>query len=178
MSEEKNMNTIVIYNSKTGFPQKYAEWIAAALDCEAIPQKNAKALSKYDLIIFGGGIMASMITGLSKMKKSAFKENKKLVVFATGATHVNEAETIEGFKNANFTENERQSIPFFYFQSGLNFEKMKFFPKALLNMMKNSLAKKENKTEEEKEMLKAFEHSCDSSSEKFIAPLVEYVKKL
>ena len=38
------MKTIVVYSSQTGFTEKYAKWIAEALNCEAIPVKQAKKL--------------------------------------------------------------------------------------------------------------------------------------
>ena len=35
------MKTIVIYNSKTGFTKRYAEWISEALSCECVELKEA-----------------------------------------------------------------------------------------------------------------------------------------
>lgn len=52
-TEEKKMKKIVIYKSKTGFAEKYAEWIAKALECEAEELKNisSKKLQDYDIIL-------------------------------------------------------------------------------------------------------------------------------
>ena len=51
-------NKIVVYKSNTGLTKKYAEWIAAALDCEAIPLKQAtrSRLAEFATVIFGGQI--------------------------------------------------------------------------------------------------------------------------
>ena len=55
-----DMKKIVVYTSKTGFAQKYAEWIAEELGCEAVScKKYAKSAKDEDLVIYGGGIMAS-----------------------------------------------------------------------------------------------------------------------
>jgi menaquinone-dependent protoporphyrinogen IX oxidase len=52
--------TIVLYESKTGFTRKYAEWIAEELDAELFPLQEARRsidaakLQDYDAVIFGG----------------------------------------------------------------------------------------------------------------------------
>ena len=92
------MGILVVYQSKTGFTQKYAEWICEALECTCIPanQLNERDIPKFDLVIFGGGIHAGMISGLKKFKRK-FKMNhgKRLVVFATGATPSDATEVIQ-----------------------------------------------------------------------------------
>ena len=55
------MNRIVVYQSETGFTRQYAEWIGAALGCEARPIKHisAQELKQYEGVIFGGWIMGN-----------------------------------------------------------------------------------------------------------------------
>lgn len=171
------MKTIVVYNSKTGFTQKYGEWIAQELGCEAVSQKKAlKQLDIYDCIIFGGGIMGGRINGINKIKRNTVWKDKKMVVFATGATPQADAILVSGFKNGNLTAEEQERIPFFYFQSGMNFEKMGFFSRTIIGILKKSIMKKENKTAEDEGMLKTLEKSSDISEPTFISPLVAYVK--
>ena len=49
------MKSIVIYNSKTGFTKKYAEWISEAAGCECVELKKAGKvkLAEYDSSVFG-----------------------------------------------------------------------------------------------------------------------------
>ena len=50
--------TIIIYHSKTGFSQRYAQWLAEALHCQAIPWRERKTvnLTRVDtLILLVGG---------------------------------------------------------------------------------------------------------------------------
>ena len=165
------MKNLVVYQSSTGFTAKYAEWIAKELSCEAKELKKVKPqeLSEYDCIIFGGWIMGGMISGLDKINKM---NPPKLIVFAVGASGDNE-KLREELKSQNHLE----QIPFFYMQGGINFEKLSFFPKMMLKMMGKSIAKKENRTEKEKEMLELFAASSDNSDIANIKPLVEYVNK-
>ncbi len=173
------MKTIVIYSSKTGFSEKYGKWIAEELSCKAVSLKEMpKNLNEFECIIFGGGIMAGKISGLDKFKKNPSIAGKKIVVFATGATPSDATEIVQTFKDNNLTSDEQKEIPFFYFHSGLNFEKMGFMSKALLNMMKNMLEKKADKTPEDEGMLETFRESKDFSNQKFIEPLVTLIKEL
>ncbi|MDD3222776.1 MAG: flavodoxin domain-containing protein [Lachnospiraceae bacterium] len=173
------MNTIVVYNSKTGFTRQYGEWIAEELGCKAIPEKEAKKdLSAYECIIYGGWLMAGKITGLDAMKANPDMSHKKLIVYATGATDHRATEVIEKVKVDNLTPEEQEKIPFFYMESGINFEKMGFFSKSMLKMMGKSLNKKQDKTPMEEAMAKMFEKSSDHTSKDYIQPLVDYVKDL
>ena len=64
------MKKIVIYKSETGFTAKYAGWIADRLGCEAKEYKSVKPgeLKDYDLVVYGGWIMAGMVVGYDKIK--------------------------------------------------------------------------------------------------------------
>ena len=69
------MKTIVIYNSKTGFTKRYAEWIAeeTGADCmelSAVNKKNLSALPAYEAVVFGGWACAGSIHQLSWFKSN------------------------------------------------------------------------------------------------------------
>jgi len=83
------MKTAVIYKSKYGAAKKYAEWIAGELECEILEHSKGSAseLSKCDLIIYGGGLYAGMISGIGLVTKNPCKN---LVVF----THGNDANAL------------------------------------------------------------------------------------
>lgn len=171
------MKTVVIYKSSTGFTEKYATWIASDLQCEAIKfnKKNLKTLSAYDRIIFGSGIMGGLITGLSEFKKTPEFSSKKVIIFATGATGIEETAAINRVKDINFNQNDKD-IPFYYFQSGINYERMGFLPKTLLRIMCKSLAKKENMNESEKNMLQILSTTNDRCDRDLIKPLIDSCK--
>ena len=50
-----NKKAIVLYTSKRGATQQYAEWIAQSLECEcaALKDFDKETIPEYDLIIYG-----------------------------------------------------------------------------------------------------------------------------
>ena len=170
---------VVIYKSQTGFTEKYANWIAEELGCDTYPLENVNLvdLSEFNLIIFGGGIRAGRIGGIKFVDKtrSGFP-NKKLVVFATGATPPLESEAIERVRTMNLPKNS--VIPFFYFQSGFNYERMKGFDKLLITMYRGMMRMMKDKDGTQNEMVSAMKNSYDHSSRGSIEPLVSFVKTL
>lgn len=138
------MKILITYQSKTGFTKKYADWISNKLnaDIEDIKGISINKISEYDLVIHGGWIMGGMIMGLDKIKKLS---PKKLIVFGVGYTPKEEV-NISQMKVANKIEN----IPFFYYQGGLNPEKMGFFSKAIVKMVtKEKMVYKDNTNEKD-----------------------------
>lgn len=170
------MKTIVIYKSRTGFTKQYAEWIADELKCDIADYKdiNKINLDNFELVIYGGRVHAGKIDSLAKVKE-IFKNRKcNLIVFATGATPNAASDEIEKTMKNNFSDD---SIPHFYMQSGLCYEKMGFIDKTIMKMLVKMLSSKENKTDIEKGALAAISKSNDISDRSYIIPLVEFVKK-
>lgn len=172
------MKTIVIYNSQTGFTKQYAQWIAQELQCDSISLQriNEIALSEFDTIIFGSWCHAGRIKKLNwvfdELKKDA---NKNYVVFAVGASPMNSPD-VEKTMEQNIPKNS--IIKGFYFQGGLNYEKMNLSSRAMMKLFSSMLKKKKDATESEKKMAEMVSRSYDISDKRFIVPLLRYVHSL
>lgn len=164
------MKTVVIYQSSTGFTKQYAQWIASDLECDAIDSKKLSEndLGQYDCIIYGGWIMGNMIVGLKKIMN---RNPKQLVVFAVGST-----QDSEEIRNAIREQNQLGETPFFYMEGGFRFDKLNFLTQTMLKMMKKSIAKKTDKTEQDIYMEKILGTSFDHSDVRYTVGLVDYVK--
>lgn len=171
------IRVIVVYHSKTGFSKKYAQWIAAALHCDAVADKDLtpQQWQRSGSVIYGGGLMAGKIHGFSKIRRRPDAVKKLIAVFAVGATPKESSALIEKIPRDNFTS-EEGAFPFFYFEGGLNYGEMGFLSKKMLKMMRCSLEKKEQRTAEEEDMLRIFADSYDHSNKESILPLIEYVE--
>ena len=175
------MNSIVIYKSKYGSTKAYAEWIAQELDCEAISEKEIKAtdLIKYDTIIYGGGLYAEVIAGVSLITKNfEILKDKKLIVYSTGITPLNCREYYDKMViEKNFKPYMLDRIKVFNFLGKMIIDELSLPHKAALVALKKIMSGKENPTEMEKLLIELCEKSGDFSDKEAIKELIEYAKK-
>ncbi len=164
------MKKVVVYQSGTGFTAKYAGWIAERLGCEAKEYKsvNANELTGFDMVIYGGWIMGGMVAGYDKIKALNLKN---VVVFGVGMT-VPSDEVAEKIAEQNQISRDR----FFYYEGGYAPQKLGFMKKMMMNMIKKSLEKKENKTADELHTLETFK-GADNTSKEVIEDLVAFCMK-
>lgn len=134
------MKIIVSYNSKTGFTEKYAKWIAEALNCKALSAAELKNVSEYDLVIHGGRIMGGMISGFENIKKL---NPHNLITFGVGFTKDNNY--VATVRETNHTGD----IPTFYFQGGMNPAKMGFIGKFIIKIVTKTKPQYEDLTNQE-----------------------------
>lgn len=122
------MKMLVVYQSKTGFTKKYAQWIAQELSCglKTAKEVTEQDISSQDLIIYGGWIMGNMISHLEKIRKMP---HKKIVTFGVGSSKKGECEA------AIIETNKLADIPFFYMEGGLNPKEMGFFSRFIVKMV-------------------------------------------
>lgn len=168
------MKTIVIYRSRSGFVKKYAEWIAEELSADLKEGSKVRIndLLSYDTIIYGGGCYVSGINGVKLITKSFDQlKDKKLMVYATGASPGNEKD-LESIRKANFTDEQLQKIKFFYLRGGFDFNKLKFPFTIVMRLMKWKLSRQKVLTPDEKGMLDSFDNPTDFTSKENIRELV------
>lgn len=170
---------LLIYKSNTGFTKKYAQWIQEELNCTTLELKDAHIsdITKYDIIIFGGGMHANKVNGIKFIKNNLEQLiNNHLIIFATGATPASAVEEVKQFEQANIPSGS--NIPFFYFQSGMNYKDMKISDKMIMNCFNLVLKLKKDKNSVEQGTMEAISNSYDNSKQIFIEPLINYVRGL
>lgn len=149
------MKTIVVYKSSTGFTKRYAEWIAEEIGCDVITSKEALKnpgnLQQYDQVIYGGWIMANMVAGLNKIIDLV---KDKLIVFGVGGN-----EDSEQVRNCIVTQNHIENIPFYYFEGGIDYKKLKLGYKIILKAVKKD----------------EYGNSFDHANKNSIKPLIDFI---
>ncbi|WP_088225662.1 flavodoxin domain-containing protein [Desulfosporosinus sp. FKB] len=175
------MKTVVIYRSKTGFAQKYAEWLSKELSADRfdVSSVTVNMLEAYDTIIYGGGLYAVGINGLKFITNNLDKlKDKKIVVFATGLS-LSKDEVINDVFKKNFTPEQQKLIKFFYLRGGFDYKKLNVVDKVLMNLLKISIKWKEKRnkplTSDEKGMLSIYDKSTDFTCKTKIDEIVAYV---
>ena len=181
------MKTLVIYNSQTGFTEKYAKWIAEDLEAKCVSVKEAKneKLVDYDRVIFGSWFCAESISKLnwfiSKIGDFLKDENKKIAIFGCGASPIENPDLKAFFQKTTNTIEEKfaqkfDNLGIFYCPGGLNYEKMNAGSKIAMKMFVKMLDSKKNKTEKDEIMVKRLSSSYDISDKRHIEAILEFVK--
>lgn len=174
------MKTVVVYRSKSGYTKTYAEWIAEELQCDLRTGDNTTIddLDQYDVIIYGGGLYAVGINGISLIKNNLDKlHNKKLIVWATGSSPGREEELKEVWAY-NFTPEQMKHIKTFYLRGGFDYKKLNTGDKVLMRMLQVRLKLIKDKTEDQQGMLKAYDIPEYHCNKEHMKPLIEYVRSL
>ncbi len=172
---------LVIYQSKTGFTRRYAELIARAASGTALPLENARpsVLAGCGTLVFGSRAHAGRIDGWPKAQKllaAAQNGGARCALFVTGATPAIERQTVEGFWAQNLTGEQQRTLPHFYLQSGLCYEKMGLVDRLLMKGLCAMLRAKKGKTEQDAAMLRMIAHSFDAQDDAFALPVIEWVR--
>ena len=175
------MNSIVVYKSKYGSTKNYAEWIAEELSCEAVNAKkvNADDLTKYDTIIYGGGLYAEVINGVSLITKNIDKfKNKKIIVYSTGITPLNYREYYDKLViEKNFKPEMLSKIKIYNFLGKMVLNELSFAHRTALKSLKKIMSSKENPTEMEKLLVELCDADGDFTDRNAIDELLNYAKE-
>ena len=177
------MKAVVIYQSKTGFVKKYAQWISEELSANIfdLSKANVGMLEPYDTVIYGGSLHAVGINGVKFITKNFDKiRSKKIIVFACGAS-VSSDKVIKKVAGNNFTFDQQKYIKFFYLRGGFDYDKLPPFDKLLMTLLKwkikNKKRRKKELTSDEMGMLTAYDKPVDFTRKRNIETLIDFAKR-
>ncbi|MDD3203149.1 MAG: flavodoxin domain-containing protein [Pygmaiobacter massiliensis] len=176
-------NIAVIYKSHYGFTKTYASWIAEELSADLMEADKVKAadLQRYHTIIYGGGLYAGGVSGVSLITQNFESlQNKSLYLFTVGAADVSDEENIASIKGSLarvLTPSMLEKIKVYHFRGGLSYSKMGFMHKAMMGMMHKMLLKKPESElrSEDKAMLETYGQDVSFVDKNLIAPLIQDV---
>ena len=175
------MNAIVIYKSKYGSTKQYAEWIADRLCCEVKDAKSVKIgdLEEYDIIVYGGGLYAEVINGVSLITKNIDKlANKKIAVFSTGITPLDCRDYYDKLViKKNFTKDMLENIKVFNFLGKMILKELSLPHRTAIKALKKLMSSKENPTEMESLLIKLCDADGDFTDKTAIEELIAYIEK-
>ena len=180
------MNCLVTYASKYGTTEKYARWIAEALDCEIKEAKevNSSILVQYDVIIHGGGLYAGGLSGINIITKNFdMISDKKIILFSCGLADPSDPKNVEHIEAGLakvFTPEMNAKIKQFHLRGGINYPQLGIIHRSMMAMLRKSMLKKgyDNLGSEDQLMLDTYGKFVDFSDRNTIRPLVDYVKTL
>ncbi len=174
------MSIIVVYKTKYGSTKTYAQWIAEELGCQAVDAKTVKIddLVQYDTIIYGGGLYAEVINGITLITKNIDKlKDKKLVVYTTGITPMEYREYYDKLViEKNFKSGVPDNMKIYNFVGKMILDELSIVHRTAIKSLKKLMQGKENPTEMEKLLVELCDANGDFTDKNAIAELVSYCK--
>lgn len=174
------MSIIVVYKTKYGSTKTYAQWIAEELGCQAVDAKTIKIddLVQYDTIIYGGGLYAEVINGITLITKNIDKlKDKKIVVYTTGITPMEYREYYDKLViEKNFKSGVPDNMKIYNFVGKMILDELSIVHRTAIKSLKKLMQGKENTTEMEKLLVELCDANGDFTDKNAIAELVSYCK--
>lgn len=157
--------TVVVFRSEYGSTKRYAAYIAEKLQADLFSTEQAKEISSYDTIIFGGGIYAGALNGADWLKKNqAALAHKKLILFTCGLSDPREPKNVDSIHaglQKSLTEELVRQAKVFSFQGALDYKKLKFTHKGIMTVVFQALKLKKEHSAEDEVMLKSRDVAVD-----------------
>ncbi len=177
------MKTIVVYKTKYGSTKTYAEYIAKELKCDIKNYKdvNISELEKnYETIIYGGGLYAEIIAGVTLITKNIEKlKNKNLIVFTTGLTPIDYRDYYDNLViEKNFKGNIKDKVKIFNLPGKMIVDELSLPHKIAIKGLKKIMAEKENPTDAEKLLLQLCDCNGNFVDESLTQDIIDYVHKI
>ena len=174
------MNAIVVYKTKYGSTKTYAEWIGEELGCAVKDAKevSVEELKNYDTIIYGGGLYAEAINGVSLITKNIEKlSNKKIAIYSTGITPLEYRDYYDKLViERNFKDGVPTCVKLFNFTGKMVLNELSVVHRTAIKTLKKMMSSKQNPTEMEKLLVELCDADGDFSDRAQIKDLISYIK--
>ncbi len=175
------MKTVVVYTSRYGATKTYAEWIGEELGCKVLDASKTKKedLMEYDTVIYGGGLYAEVIAGVSLITKNIEKlEGKKLIVFTTGITPIEYREYYDDLVvKKNFKGDTYSKVKVYNYPGKMILSELSIVHRGAIKTLKKIMSDKKNPTEMEKLLIELCDADGDFSDRSLIGELLNYARQ-
>ena len=166
-------NTIIIYRSKTGFSQRYAQWLAEDLRCQAVPYRDRGAIrwEDYGAVILAGGLYAGRMSGLKWLEKQLPRlRGKRIAALAVGCSPNDFPDLPESMEKLF---GPLPQIQGFYCQGGLDYEHMGAVDRSMMAALRAMLRGKPERAA----MLEGVSRSFDGARREYLEPVRAWAQK-
>lgn len=164
---------LVIYSSKYGASKQYATWIAENLhaDLKEIHEVKTCELIYYETVIFGSSLYMGKLRDYKKLLNLLIPyPPETLILFAVGLMKQSD-EVIQEIKNRNHIQDD----PLFYFRGKMNYKKLTFIDKILMQGLKQQIKKSPESLNQYQEILSVFETPLNFLDQEAIHTLIQLI---
>ncbi len=175
------MKIAVVYTSKYGTTQQYAQWIAKDVGADLLRQDACKVkdLEKYECLVFWRAYSCRrhfLALGFLQKNYKKLSDKKDLCFFAVGL-NIEDPAVQQECREINFVKTIKD-LPCYFLRGGYDPSKVTGMDKRLMGIVKKMIAGKGEMTESERELLDAIEQGADYTSYSATYDLVYAIQTL
>ena len=175
----------VIYASHYGFTEAYARWLAEELAADLLEAGKVKRedLERHGTIVYGGGLYAGGVNGISILVKNAERlQGKKLYLFTVGASDPADLENIANIRKGIdkvLPPTMLETIKIYHLRGGLRYSKMSMVHRTMMAMLRKVLLKKPEAElrSEDRALLETYGQDISFLDRAAIVPFVEDIRR-
>ena len=175
-------NIVVVYESKYGSTKKYAQWISEEMKADLFEKSeiSSSKLKEYDTIVYGGGLYASGIAGVSMITRNyEILKDKRIIVYTVGVASTDRKEVFIPIIEKNFSKEMEGNITFFHLRGSLDFKKLGLVHKSMMAMLKVVILKKNANelSDDDKQLLETYGGKVDFVDKNTLGPLFLFLRE-
>lgn len=166
MNQRRSKRVVIVYESKTGFTERYAKILASKTGFKAYRVKEISNVSLDQEIIFLGWMKVGKIQGLDKLRKY-----NVIAVCGSGT-----GRTAEPSIEEVIARNKMEGTPFFYLRGGCYpLKELKGMDKIMLSMFVKMLKNSKDKDEKTEEAIDIIVNGFNGVKEENLEPVLEWL---
>ena len=172
------MSKIILYGTNYGTSQQYAEELSKKTGIKAIPYKSIKDITKFETIIYLGGLYAGIVKGLKHTIKLIPKNKQpKMIIITVGLADITNIQNIKKSIKNQIPIEISNNVEIFHLRGGIDYSKLKFMHKTLMRLLyhKSKNLPIEQQTPETKAIIETFNKTVNFIDFDKLKPIIDAI---
>lgn len=176
------MKQIILYGSKYGTAQRYAQALSEKTGIPAVHYEKAAGLDDCETLIYIGALYAGGVQGMGKtFKKRSDWDSKKIILATVGL-----ADPMDPENTANIRNGMRNQLPkevferasIYHLRGGIDYSKLSFGHKTMMRLLyqKAKGLPEEQKTAEVRAMIDTYNQKVDFVDFSSLDPIIAEIQ--
>lgn len=177
------MDHIILYGSKYGSTQRYAEKLSQETGIPAVRYQDAPVLTDQKIIVYLGALYAGGVLGVGKaLRGLSLRDGQRLILVTVGLADPNDPET-----RSNIRTSLQGQLPpelfnrtkIYHLRGGIDYQKLSFPHRTVMKLLYQSLRRTpaEKQTAENRALMETYGKQVDFTDFKTLEPIIQEIQR-
>ena len=174
------MKSLIIYGSQYGTSKEYATELSEITKIPCVSYQSVKDITKYEQIIYFGGLYAGGVKGLKSTFRLLKNSNVRTIIVTVGLADVNNEENTNNIKTSiakQVDKNILRTSIIFHLRGGIDYSRLNFKHKTIMKMLYHSIKDTpvEKLTAEDKTLIETYNTKVDFVDYHSLKQIIEVI---